>query len=133
MTEAEAVMTFLEFVGESNQLLFGYISVVSAFLIMSYFTAPKLNNVLAGIVLGLFSVVAFLLIFQTYLLNVDLDNLYAYIYSQKSSGIYELPWFGRNSAGSARLLTILQILSTIGGYVGSIAFFFYQKRHGSRE
>ena len=53
MTEAEAVMTFREFVGESNQLLFGYISFVSAFLVMSYFAAAKLHNLLAVFLVSL--------------------------------------------------------------------------------
>jgi hypothetical protein len=133
MTEAEAVMTFREFVGESNQLLFGYISVVSAFLVMSYFAAPRLNNFLSSIVLTLFSVVAFLFIFQIYLFNNDIDQLYAFIYSQKDSGVYELSWFGQNPAWSARLLSLLHVLSTLGGYIGCMAFFFYQKRHRSGE
>ena len=133
MTEAEAVMTFREFVGESNQLLFGYISVVSAFLVMSYFAAEKLHNLLAVIILAIFSAVALLLIFQVYLLNIDIDNLYAYIYTQKTSGVYELSWFGQNPAWSARVLTVLQVLSTLGGYIGCMVFFFYQKSHGSRE
>ncbi|MFT7175484.1 MAG: hypothetical protein ACJAUG_001485 [Halioglobus sp.] len=133
MTEAEAVMTFREFVGESNQLLFGYISFVSAFLVMSYFAAAKLHNFLAVIILAIFSAVALLLIFQVYLLNTDIDNLYAYIYSQKASGAYELSWFGQNPAWSARVLTVLQVLSTLGGYIGCMVFFFYQKSHGSRE
>ena len=126
-------MTFREFVGESNQLLFGYISVVSAFLVMSYFSAAKLSGLLAGIVLALFSAVAILLVFQIYLLNVDIDNLYAFIYSQKASGAYDLSWFGQNPAWAARVQTALQVLSTFGGYIGCMVFFFYQRRHGVDE
>lgn len=131
MTEYEAVMTFREFLGESNSLLFGYVGLISTFLVMSYFAAVKLNNFLATIVLTLFSVVALLLVFQMYLINIDIDNLYAHIYSQKASEAYNLLWFGHNPVWAAQLLSVLQVLSTFGGYIGCLVFFFYQKRHGS--
>jgi hypothetical protein len=133
MTEAEAIMAFREFVGESNQLFMGYISILFAFLIMSYFAAYKLSTVLMIIVASLYSFVAIFFLFQLYFINIDIDNLTVYIYEQKSAGTYDLPWFGHNPLWGSISITVMQALSTVGGYIGSMTFFFYQRAYGADE
>ena len=55
MTEAELITAFHGYLGEINAVLFGYISFVSGFLIMSYLVASKLSRLLSTIVLVLFT------------------------------------------------------------------------------
>ena len=133
MTEAETMMVFSEYMVEINQLYINYISVISAFLIMSYFSAHRLSDTLMYIIILLFTVVASVLIFTLFLVNNDIDNLYAYIIEQKASGAFVLPWFGHNPNWASRVLTVFHVLSTFGGYVGCLFFFFYQRKHGSSD
>jgi hypothetical protein len=133
MNEAEAIATLTAYTGEIDSLYIDYIGVISAFLIMSYFAAHKLSTNLMYVVVALFTVVVAVLVFTVFLLNNDLDNLYGFIIEQKLTGAYVLPWFGLNPAWSSRLLTILQIISAIGGYTGGLFFFFYQRTHGSSD
>ena len=133
MTEAEAIEALTAYIGGVNDVYIDYISVVSAFLIMSYFAAHKLNKYLLCIVLILFTIVAGNLIFSLFLQNNDLDHLYAYIIEQKNSGAFDLPWFGMNQEWASPALTVLEVLSTLGGYIGCMFFFFYQRRHGHDE
>jgi len=129
MTEAEAISSLTAYISEVNGAYTNYIGFISAFLIMSYFAADRLNTILMYVVLTLFTLVAGNLIFVLFLLNNDLDQLYSHIITQKISGAYELPWFGLNPEWSPRVLTAIQVLSTIGGYLGCIFFFIYQRRH----
>ncbi len=131
MTAAEAIATLTAYTGEIDSLYIDYIGVISAFLIMSYFAAHKLSTNLMYVVVSLFTIVVAVLVFTVFLLNNDLDNLYGYIIEQQSTGVYDLPWFGLNPEWSSRLLTILQVISAIGGYTGGLFFFFYQRKHGS--
>ncbi|MDA1369131.1 MAG: hypothetical protein O2971_00005 [Proteobacteria bacterium] len=133
MNEAEAISALTGFISEINSTYIDYISVISAFLIMSYFAAHKLNAKLMYVVVVLFTIVAGNIIFSLFLLNNDLDHLYAYIIEQKLAGTYDLPWFGMNPEWASPTLTALQVFSTIGGYLGCIFFFFYQRTHGQDE
>ena len=49
VTEVEAYEVFAAIAGQQYELMFGYFSVVTAFLIMSYFVADKIDNFLATI------------------------------------------------------------------------------------
>ncbi len=133
MTEAEAIATLATYTGEIDGLYIDYIGVISAFLIMSYFAAHKLSASLMYVVVFLFTIVVAVLVFTVFVLNNDLDNLYRYIIEQQSTGAYDLPWFGLNPAWSSTFITILQVISAIGGYTGGLFFFFYQRKHGSDE
>jgi hypothetical protein len=113
---------------ESFQLMFGYFSIVSAFLVMSYFVAKKLSTAHYYILLVLFTLSSAFLVINFYALNVDLDNLYAEMIMKKEQGIYELDWFGENPIWIPRTLTFLQTLIGIGGYLCSVAFFYFQRQ-----
>ena len=133
MTEAEAIAALTAYISEATSSYIDFIGVISAFLIMSYFAAHKLSNILMYVVLVLFTIVAGSLSFTLYLINNDLDSLYRYIIEQKYSGTYDLPWFGMNPEWASRGLTMLETLSSIGGYFGSVFFFYYQRKHGADE
>ncbi len=110
------------------QLMFGYFSIVSAFLIMSYFVADKLSTAHSYILLILFTLSSAFLVMNFYALNVDIDSLYLEMITKKDQGIYELGWFGKNSVWVPRTLTLLQTLIGLGGYICCLAFFFGQRK-----
>ena len=130
MTEYEAVSLFSEFVGNLLQVLFGYISILSAFLVMSYFAASKLNKVLMVIVLTLFSLTSLMFIVQFNYIKTDMENIFSYILELQANGSGGLSWFGENPLWTVRFSTIVQNLVTIGGYFGCLGFFFYQRSRG---
>ena len=133
MTEYEAYDLLISLSGESFQLMFGYFSIVSAFLVMSYFVAEKLSTAHAVILLLLFTLSSAFLVINFYALNVDLDNLYVEMLSKKEQGIYELAWFGANPVWVPQSLTILQTLIGLGGYLCSVAFFYFQRSSNSHR
>ncbi len=127
MTEYEAVSLFYEMIGNLVNILFGYISILSAFLIMSYFAAGKLNGWLLTIVLSLFSFACLMFIAQFNFIKMDMQSLYRYIIEIKTADDTALSWFGNTPAWTVRSQTILQNLVTIGGYFGCIVFFVFQR------
>ena len=128
MTEYEAYDTLMSLATNSYELLFGYFSLVFAFLVMSHMAARKLSTPLAGIVIGLYSVACAYMVFNFYALNTDVDSLYAYMLAQKQSGAYDLSWFGKNPLWVPESMSILQILIGAGGYFGSIFFFLHRRK-----
>jgi hypothetical protein len=128
MTEYEAYDTVMSLASETYSLLFGYFSLVFAFLVMSQLAAKKLPDALALVVIGLYTLATAVIVLNFYALNADLDNLYAYMLERKMEGAYDLSWFGSNPVWIPKTLTVLQVLVGVGGYFGSIYFFFHSKR-----
>jgi len=128
MTEAEAYELLVLITSELNQLTFGYFSIISAFLVMSYFVANKLNNIHSTIILILFTLCSFYIVSNLYLLNNDLDNLIADMLLKKSQGVFELAWFGKNPPLASNFLTLVQVLIGLGGYICSIIFFYSNRK-----
>jgi len=127
MTEAELITAFHGYLGEINAVLFGYISFISGFLIMSYLVASKLSKLLSIIVLALFTTASGVLILRLLFLRNDFSSLYQYILQQTQSGSLELPWIGTNPAWGTQLLTYLEVATLVGGFVGCIAYFLLQR------
>ena len=48
--------------------------------------------------------------------------------SKKESGVYVLAWFGNNPIWIPRSLTVIQIIIGVGGYIGSVIFFFSKSK-----
>jgi hypothetical protein len=128
MTEAELITAFHGYLGEINAVLFGYISFISGFLIMSYLVAAKLSRFLSVIVLTLFTTASGVLILRLFFLRIDFSSLYQYILQQTESGNLELPWIGTNPAWGTQLLTFLEVATLVGGFIGCIAYFLFQRR-----
>lgn len=85
MTEYESISLFNEIFSNLAQVLFGYISILSAFLVMSYFAADKLNRVLTALVVALFTLSSVMLVIQVNFLRTDLMNVYEVILNIQSS------------------------------------------------
>ena len=128
MTEAELLNAFHSYLSQIHTILFGYISFISGFLIMSYLAASKLSRQLSILVLGIYSVACGSLIFRLFLVRKDFVMLNQYILQGSQSGELSLPWFGTNPSWGPALLTVLDIAITIGGFVGSVVFFIIQRR-----
>ena len=128
MTEAELMSSIHGYQAGIDTIFFGYVSVLSGFLIMSYFAANKLATSLSAIVLALFTVVCGVLITRLSYMRNDFEALYTYIVQQQASGNLDIPWFGTNPSFGAELISYLIYFVTVGGYLGCIAFFFFQRR-----
>ena len=127
MTEAELIGAFHGYLGEINAVLFGYISFISGFLIMSYLVAAKLSKLLALIVLTLFTTASGVLILRLLFLRNDFTSLYQYILRQTEAGSLDIPWIGTNPPWGTQLLTYLEVATLIGGFVGCIAYFLIRR------
>jgi len=128
MNEGELVTAFHGYVGLSNQIFFGYVSLMSGFLVMSYLVAEKISAFLASIAVILFSVVSTLLIFGIFLNRNDAEELMAHMLTKAGSGALDLAWLGSNPSWAAPVMTILYIVATVGGYFACISYFFYKRR-----
>ena len=82
MNEAELITAFHGYLGEINAVLFGYISFISGFLIMSYLVAARLSRFLSIVVLALFTTTSGVLILRLLFLRNDFSSLYQYILRQ---------------------------------------------------
>ena len=82
--------------------------------------------------IGLFTLACLVININFYALNVDLDHLYVYMIEQRGNGTYDLGWFGQNPVWIPRSLTVLQVLLGLGGYLGSLFFFFHSRRHPAK-
>ena len=128
MSEAELIEALQGYIGESNTILFGFVSLVSAFLALSYLVADKLSRAMAAIVLGLFTVTSSLFVFRLFLLRTDLAALFAHIAQGQASGELDLPWFGLTPEWSPRVNGYLELAATMGSFVACVVFFVYQRR-----
>ena len=128
MSEAEAYEIILLIASELSHLMFGYFSIVSAFLILSFLIAEKLNALQSAIILLLYTICSLFIVLNMYALDVDLDSLYEEMLVKKASGEYELAWFGKNPLWIPVSLTYIQLSIVVGGYIGSILFFFSKSK-----
>ena len=126
MSEAEAFTAFMDLADAYATQFFGYIGLLSGFLIVSYFAADKLPATLMTIVLALFSIVSCALVLRMNLIRNNTIALISYVVDQKALGNYDLPWFPL-SGGLGPSVAYLEFIAIAGGFIGCIAFFFYQR------
>ena len=133
MTEAELIEAFQSYLSLLDTELFGFISVLSGFIVVSYVVADRLTAFLTGIVITLYTLACGVLITRIVLLRRDFVELHAYIVEQQSIGAVDMPWFGTNPPWASEVLNYLMVGVTIGGYVGSVLFFFFKRRAARRD
>ena len=127
MNEADAYELFVLIAEMQNQLLFGYFGVVTAFLVMSYLVAEKLDTFLAWIAVILYSICCAWFFFGLWGWTTDLTNLYADLIKNKNEGVYQLNWFGANPKWLAAFVNFLELIVTFGGWMVSLVYFFYRR------
>jgi galactitol-specific phosphotransferase system IIC component len=128
MTEVEAYEVFAIIAAHQYDLMFGYFSIVSAFLIMSYFVADKLDSFLATIAGVLYSFCCLWFAANVYGWHTDIAHLYAEIIQKKSAGVFELEWFGHNPDWLTVGNSYIQRLIIVGGWLISIIYFLFRRR-----
>jgi hypothetical protein len=133
VSEAELIEVFLNYVALLDSQLLGYISVLSGFIVVSYFAASKLTTLLAGIVVTLYSFTCGLFLTRIVFLRRDFVELHMFMVEQRSANVIDIPWFGTNPPWASEMLNYLMIGVTVGGYLGSVLFFFIQRGRACRE
>lgn len=128
MNEAETIAAIQGFIGLTNQLFFGYVSLLSGFLLMSYLVADKISLFLSAIAVALFSIVSALLLFGIFLSRNNAEGLLGHLRKQAQRGELDLVWLQANPTWAGDVMTVLYLLATLGGYVASILYFFYSQR-----
>ena len=128
MNEAELMEAFREHGQMLDALLFGYVSLLTGFLVMSYLVSEKLSTMLTVLVLTLYTLSCGLLVTRITFLRNDFQALHSFILEQQAAGSINIPWFGTNPAWGGTIVTYLIWAVTIGGYLASILFYFYQRR-----
>tara|TARA_R110000868_G_scaffold48908_8_gene158188 strand:- start:3390 stop:3794 length:405 start_codon:yes stop_codon:yes gene_type:complete len=127
MSEAELITAFQGYVSLTNQLFFGYVSLVSGFIVMSYLVADKISSFLAVIGVVLFSIVSALLLFGIFISRNNAEHLMAYLRAQAQRGEIDLAWLGANPSWAGDVMNVLYVSATFGGYFASIIYFFYSR------
>ncbi|MEQ9462657.1 MAG: hypothetical protein RJQ10_03265 [Haliea sp.] len=130
MNESELVAAFQGYVALTNQLFFGYVSLLSGFLVMSYLVADRISSLLASISAALFSIVSVLLLFGMYLSQNNAEHIMAFMRSRSHDAGFDLAWLGYNPLWAADLMSVLYIIATVGGYLASLTYFIFKRRHG---
>ena len=128
MTEAELYSAFQSAVALNTEICFGYIGVMTAFLVMSYMVGHKLPTVLTAIVVALFSLVSILITTRIMFNRNDAEALMAHMLQQKELGNFDLAWLGTNPSWGTQTATILDIVVLLGGFLACLGFFFYRRK-----
>jgi len=128
MTEADAYEVFSIIAAHQYELMFGYFSIVSAFLVMSYFVAEKLDSLLATITGVLYSLCCLWVAGNLYGWHTDIAHVYAEMIQSKNVGIYELQWFGHNPNWLPAGNTYIQMMIIVGGWLSSMSYFIFRRR-----
>ena len=125
MNETELVAAFQGYLSLTNQLFFGYISLVSGFLVMSYLVAEKISLFLEWIAVALFSIVSALLLLGIFLSRNNAEQLLTFMREQARNGELDMAWLGHNPQWAGDAMSTLYFIAAFGGYLASIAYFFY--------
>jgi hypothetical protein len=129
MTEAEHLLVMNEYINTSFMLVSVLLSLVSAFLLVSYLASDKFNTVVAGVLVVMYSAAYFWIGGAT--IDANLQVL-AFTDKMRASGI-DFSW--------ARFMNLdekvffANAMVVLAGYVASLFFFFYlrhQQAHGRR-
>ena len=129
MSEAEYLTLMNEYINTSFMLVSVLLSLVTAFLIVSYLASDKFNSVVAGLLVIMYSAAYFWIGGAT--IDANLQIL-AFTGKMRASGI-DFTWARFMNLDEKVLFA--NTLVVFAGYLVSIFFFFYlrhQKMHGRR-
>ncbi len=133
MTAYEASELFMVYLNTYFQFMFGYVGILSGFLVMSYVAAERLSKLLSILVVTLFSLVSLMMIIQINFLRNDFRGLNRYLYELKDVDPESLIWFGTNPLWMVLVLTLVTNAVLFGGFVGCIGYFLYQRQESIRD
>lgn len=133
MTAYEATELFLGYLNTYSQFMFGYVGILSGFLVMSYVAGHRISKLLSILVLALFTLVSSMLIIQINFLRNDFTEINLYLFELKNADPESLMWFGTNPSWMIPVLTWITNAVLFGGFAGCVAYFLYQRQESSRD
>lgn len=130
MTEYEHVQLFFQIVNVANGTISNYMTLVFGMLVTSYLAAHRLDRLMAGIALAIYSLFALGLCNEIFQVYSDFARLGLQISEFGSVPETRLGWFGPVALGPDGLTAIPVIIMTVtvSAYVGSILFFFRARK-----
>ena len=135
MTDYEMISVTVEIVNTLWAIFGIYVSIVFAFLIVSYLAASQLASRLVTIVITLYTLVALWSFWGLNRTAVTLGSAIAEIQQAVAEGRSSLAWYPGVSIPEF-MLTVIPLLVTaiaVIAYIGSIAFFFHQRKATSSD
>ena len=130
MTDHELITIFIEFVNTTWTIFGTYVSIVFAFIVASHLAASRLTSKVASLVITLYTLVA---AWSVWGISMNATSISATVGEMKrrlldeSSSLGWLPILGMPDY----MLPVIPILITCLAavvYIGSIVFFFHQRR-----
>ncbi|MFT7653893.1 MAG: hypothetical protein ACI9UU_003007 [Candidatus Azotimanducaceae bacterium] len=130
MTDHELITIFIEFVNTTWTIFGTFVSIVFAFIVASYLAASRLTSKVVLLVITLYTLVA---AWSMWGISMNANSISATVGEMKrrlleeSSSLGWLPILGLPDY----MLPVIPILITCLAsvvYIGSIVFFFYQRR-----
>jgi len=131
MTDSELLSAFMAAV-ESLWLIFStYVSIVFAFLVVSYLVANKLQKSLSAIVVALYTLVA---LWSTWALSRGSMSVTAVAGEMKArtqQGTFSIDWHPAANTPDILISAIPLLITSIAvlAYIGSIFFFYIQRKN----
>ena len=126
MTEAEYLAIMNEYINTSFQLVSVLLTLISAFLIVSYLAADKFNSVVSGILLLMYSTAYFWIGGAT----IDANSQILAFAQKMRTAEFDFSWA---EFFDLDVKIMVAKLVVIASYLASMFFFFYlrhQKQHG---
>ena len=130
MTDYELLSVFQEFINITWTIFATYVSIVFAFIVASYLVSSRLTPRVAALVITLYTLVAF---WSVWGIRQNATGIAATV-GEIKRGVLEgnssLGWVPIVETSDAMLLMtpfLITLVSSVA-YVGSIIFFFYQRR-----
>lgn len=135
MTDFELVTIFVEFVNTAWIIFGTFVSIVFAFIVASHLAARQLSSRLVSLVITLYTLVAFWSIWG---ISMQVSSISAVAgemrrrLNEGNSSLEWLPVLGMSDSMST-LVPYLITLLVVVVYLGSLVFFFYQRREMNRD
>ncbi|MGJ8563370.1 MAG: hypothetical protein ACSHXY_07440 [Alphaproteobacteria bacterium] len=130
MTEYEHTILFLEFAQAASSVMANYMALVFAMIVTSYMAAHRLDRLMTGIALTIYSLFALGFCNEIFQLYSDLSRLGISIADMGNNPSTSLTWFGPIATGPDFLHILPEIIGgmIVLAYFGSILFFFRARK-----
>lgn len=135
MTEHELITIFIEFVNTTWTIFGTYVSIVFAFIVASYLAAGRLSSIVVWLVITLYTLVA---AWSVWGISMNATAISATVGEMKRRSLDEsssLDWLPILGLPDYMLPVIPILITSLAAvvYIGSIVFFFYQRRYASER
>ena len=131
MTDYEMIDIFFVNLNLLFTILMSYVSIVSAFLVVGYLVSAKLKPSMVSIIIGLFTLVSFVMTFALNRTAQTILDMAEEIRNAVHNGTSSLGWWNITDPeillqGPMITFTSIMILA----YIGAVIFFFHQRGVG---